>query len=154
MTSCDFRDWGCHGGNLKFAAQFLAEEGLPEEKYFPYMGQQPIPCSNTRPGWEKTIHKVANWGSINSVDEFKQEIMEGPVACYITPYSDFLYYKGGAYQPIMGAKYIHAVTLCGWDDTKKCWLFKNSWGTDWGDGGFGWSSTEWKKLLVRGTRYG
>jgi len=43
----------------------------------------------------------------------------------------------------------HAVSLVGWDDnyndydslgtyTKGAWIFKNSWGTDWGDDGFGY----------------
>jgi C1A family cysteine protease len=32
----------------------------------------------------------------------------------------------------------HGVTLIGWDDAKKAWLIKNSWGTDWGEtGGYG-----------------
>jgi hypothetical protein len=32
----------------------------------------------------------------------------------------------------------HAVTLIGWDDGKKAWLIKNSWGPNWGDTcGFG-----------------
>ena len=45
----------------------------------------------------------------------------------------------------------HAVSLVGWDDNYKgydslgkyakgAWIFKNSWGTDWGDGGFGYLS--------------
>lgn len=50
----------------------------------------------------------------------------------------------------------HAVTVIGWDDnysrdnflntskpsTDGAWLIKNSWGTDWGDEGFGWVSYE------------
>ena len=43
---------------------------------------------------------------------------------------------------------LHAVSLVGWDDNfngedclgnhaKGAWIFKNSWGTDWGDNGFG-----------------
>lgn len=41
-------------------------------------------------------------------------------------------------------KYSHAVTLVGYDDTYKrngqegCLIFKNSWGTEWGDSGFGY----------------
>ncbi len=36
----------------------------------------------------------------------------------------------------------HAVTLIGWDDQKNggSFLFQNSYGTDWGDGGFFWVS--------------
>ena len=32
----------------------------------------------------------------------------------------------------------HVVMLIGWDDNKKAWLVKNSWGKDWGEDGFGW----------------
>ena len=46
---------------------------------------------------------------------------------------------------------LHSVSLVGWDDnynnydslgrfTKGAWIFKNSWGTDWGDNGFGYLS--------------
>jgi cathepsin L len=31
----------------------------------------------------------------------------------------------------------HAILLVGWDNTKNAWIFKNSWGTDWGSSGFG-----------------
>lgn len=34
----------------------------------------------------------------------------------------------------------HMVCIVGWDDRKSAWLMKNSWGTGWGDKGFGWVS--------------
>ena len=41
-------------------------------------------------------------------------------------------------------KYSHAVTLVGFDDNYKrngqegCLIFKNSWGSEWGDNGYGY----------------
>jgi len=32
----------------------------------------------------------------------------------------------------------HMVLLVGWDDDKGAWLMRNSYGTNWGDGGYGW----------------
>ena len=32
----------------------------------------------------------------------------------------------------------HIVVITGWDDARQAWEIKNSWGTGWGDGGFGW----------------
>ncbi|MBC8066965.1 MAG: hypothetical protein IAG13_01415, partial [Deltaproteobacteria bacterium] len=32
----------------------------------------------------------------------------------------------------------HMIVLVGWDDDKGAWLMRNSWGTSWGDGGYGW----------------
>jgi len=37
-------------------------------------------------------------------------------------------------QPLGG----HAVCLTGYDSTKELFEFRNSWGPDWGDGGYGW----------------
>ncbi len=32
----------------------------------------------------------------------------------------------------------HVIQIIGWDDSKQAWLIKNSWGTTWGEGGYGW----------------
>jgi len=32
----------------------------------------------------------------------------------------------------------HCVMIVGYDDHKKAWLIRNSWGTGWGTGGYGW----------------
>jgi hypothetical protein len=32
----------------------------------------------------------------------------------------------------------HMVLIVGWDDDRGAWLMRNSWGTNWGDGGYGW----------------
>jgi cathepsin L len=51
----------------------------------------------------------------------------------------------------------HAVLIVGWDDNKRAWKIKNSWGTKWGDEGFGYvayghynigTGTAWVQALV------
>ena len=32
----------------------------------------------------------------------------------------------------------HAITIVGWDDSKKAYLVKNSWGKKWGQDGYVW----------------
>ncbi|MCK4307247.1 T9SS type A sorting domain-containing protein, partial [candidate division WOR-3 bacterium] len=136
-VSCDFRNFGCHGGSLDWASQFMVETGLPDEDCFPYIGDV-LPCCMRCPDWENRVKKAKSWKTTSYVTEYKLRIMEGPLACWLTPYSDFLYYKDGIYEPIIGEKYVHAVCLCGWDDEKGAWLFKNSWGNGWGEKGYGW----------------
>ena len=46
------------------------------------------------------------------------------------------------HDPTQGYPYAtnHAVNIIGWDDTKGCWLVKNSWGPNWGNNGTFWVS--------------
>ncbi len=47
----------------------------------------------------------------------------------------------------------HIVSLVGWNDTKKAWLIKNSWGTGWGDNGFGWLGYGSNREATSGRQY-
>lgn len=42
----------------------------------------------------------------------------------------------------------HAVVICGYDMANKMILFKNSWGSNWGDGGYVWASESWCNQAV------
>jgi Papain family cysteine protease len=43
----------------------------------------------------------------------------------------------------------HAMTLVGWDDSKKAFKIANSWGKDWGDNGFGWVDYAYFATLLK-----
>ena len=148
--SCDFRNYACHGGRLYASALFTVERGLPPEECFPFRGRV-LPCINVCPEWEELAIKANGWGGTNCVQEYKARIMEGPMACWLSPKEDFFYYKGGVYTPVMGEKYVHSVTLCGLSDSLGAWLYKNSWGTGWGEQGYGWLNYGEEYLVGPGT---
>jgi C1A family cysteine protease len=80
-----------------------------------------------------------------AVDDLKEALCEhGPlvVEIYVGDLANwentFSSYVGGVYT----TQYTdepHAVTLLGWDDDKRAWLIRNSWGTGWGIAGHMWA---------------
>lgn len=71
-------------------------------------------------------------------------VNNGPVIVIIPIYTDFLAYKSGVYRRNYSSTRLKtelSVELIGWgtdEETKeKYWLVKNSWGTSWGDSGYG-----------------
>lgn len=74
-----------------------------------------------------------------SVEELKKALIEhGPLAVPIF-YDECLgNYRGGVFNERDLQNINHVMLLVGWDDKKGAWLVKNSWGTEWGEKGFGW----------------
>ncbi|XP_062550039.1 cathepsin B-like [Armigeres subalbatus] len=63
----------------------------------------------------------------------------GPVSATFQIYSDFSSYRSGVYRHTSGRhRGLHIVKLLGWgiENGTKYWLLANTWGSDWGDGGF------------------
>ncbi|XP_022854905.1 vignain-like [Olea europaea var. sylvestris] len=53
--------------------------------------------------------------------------------------SGFQFFKGGIYTGECGTKLTHAVTVVGYgtsEDGTKYWIFKNSWGPNFGENGY------------------
>jgi hypothetical protein len=87
------------------------------------------------------------WGYVNekafdkmpSVEQMKAALIEhGPLAAPILADHCFSLYKSGVFNGERNTSLNHVVQLIGWDDEKGAWLIKNSWGADWGEGGFAW----------------
>lgn len=116
------------------AMSYARTKGIGSEADFPYPGQD-APAKGVNPfAW------VTGWESASTSSQRRKAIaFRGPVVAVFKVYEDFLQYGSGIYDRALG-EYVglHAVAVVGYDDDKQAWLIKNSWGTGWGEGGFGY----------------
>lgn len=113
------------------------DTGVTDETCYPYVaGDQN--CSNLCGSWASSVTKITGYQVLDSINTIKDWIAtEGPVQACFTVYNDFFGYNGGVYRQtsndVAGG---HCVCLIGYDDSLKCWIARNSWGTGWGNSGF------------------
>jgi hypothetical protein len=79
----------------------------------------------------------------NTKTQVQALISQGPTAAAIYASSGFQAYKNGIYTgcPANSSSFInHAIVLVGYNTTGNYYIIKNSWGTMWGQNGFGYVS--------------
>jgi C1A family cysteine protease len=138
LISCNPWGYSCDGGWYAFDMYF--DPGSALESCQPYTGSDKTHCNNC-----SGIYKIINWNYVSasdtpSVEEIKTAILiYGPVAAGMYASNAFMFYKGGVWTKDEEGDVNHAVTIVGWDDSlgpNGAWIIKNSWGSDWGEGGF------------------
>lgn len=128
------------GWTIASAFEALQKTGLVSETCFPYVAgnpSQPFPPCVLNWQQQSTV-QIAAWHSIQSISGMKTWIAAcGPLAVGFSVYEDFTSYASGVYHHVSGDLLGgHAVCIVGYDDTQRCWICKNSWGTSWGEQGF------------------
>jgi C1A family cysteine protease len=129
----------CTGGWEDEAAEHIKRHGIPQESCFPYEARNRSCqlCVN----WENTATVIDDWGYVTTDTAFRDKIISalvnGPVATYLTIYSDFYYYNSGIYEHTSGSfEGGHIVAIIGYNKNQNYWICKNSWGAGWGEQGF------------------
>ena len=150
------------GGNEDMSIAFLSRMGTVSESILPYSWPLPDKLPEEYESANIRLKSAYYLASPSSDPEtIKRFIVEtgGVQISYYNVYS--LYYKGESgmtafYDSGNKSKANHAVLLMGWDDNfsrenfsedmrpenNGAWLVRNSWGSDWGDGGYFWMSYE------------
>ncbi len=123
------------------AFTFMVDKGLPLGGSDIYIGVDSDWNCNA-----KTSVRALTWDFVSSVpqkvaptEEIKRALITyGPVISAIKFDSCLWLYGGGVFNEEQNQDGGHMVLIIGWDDSKGAWLIKNSYDTDWGEGGFGW----------------
>lgn len=134
----------CGGGLAAKALEHIVRDGSVSESSIPYAGTDKTCTSPATP------QNAVAWGFVDPAVDFptRAQIKEalckyGPLTTRMRVVSDniFAFIGTGVYSENVASDTDgggHAVVIVGWSDAKNAWLIKNSWGTDWGDGGFGY----------------
>jgi Papain family cysteine protease len=138
-------------GNIGEGITFVEKNGLADPDCFPFgdaaalytaqeSNQTVTLLSPTPDRVGRTVRvPVGSSTSLTDPAQKRQWIDQvGPMATMVTPPVDFGSLGKQVYIPtttVLGG--VHALLVVGYDDAGQYWIVKNSWGTGWGDGGFG-----------------
>ncbi len=143
----------CQGGYVDQAAQLIKVNGIPLESEYPYLA-----VAYTGPGYpttngicqanetymyaqNPTSTTLKGYSNITA-DRMKELLVNGPVGALIYANSGFQSYSSGVYSGCPASftdsyrRINHAVVVVGYDANGN-YIIKNSWGTTWGESGYG-----------------
>lgn len=137
---CNEMGGSCDGGQSEAAYFVQMTMGQVSETSMPYTGNDTAPCNDDE---YDSVEYLQGYQMVpNIIANLKTAILTGPIAVNLYAPNSLFYYTDGCYQYTGSGQVNHCVTLCGWDDNacsgQGAWLFKNSWGPSWGEGGYGW----------------
>ena len=149
------------GAYLWEALDLLVNEGVSSWTLMPYNELDDNTLPSPAAIEEAANYRIAEWGTVQRgvtndafVQELKRHVAGGrPVLLSMRVYSDFdlLSSSNPVYDSNRGPRRgYHAITMVGYDDRLSAFKIINSWGTDWGIGGYGWIAYEALEWAVRG----
>lgn len=142
LVDCDAEEHGCkNGDNNRAFAWIQRNGGITSRADYPYTGVKGA-CQKT-----KLAHHAATVAGVRRVKPNNEvALMEAvagqPVAVWVkVDHPDFKNFRGqGVYRGRCGRKLNHIVVVVGYGKDpatgEKYWIVKNSWGTNWGGGGY------------------
>lgn len=147
-------DGDCTAGlSIAHALNVLRDNGIAPIASFPYRTD----LCGSMPGADvqraAMRHRISTWAKVHEHDasELKSFLAaRHPVILSVRVDDALQNLHGQKYAQRGGdARGDHALLLVGYDDTKHAWKVLNSWGSEWGERGYGWIDYDVWNDLVR-----
>lgn len=131
-------------GNTGTALNWIQKNGLADSGCFAWTTAD-IPYAPTRDRNGRSVG-IPAYKVLGSVAAQKQWLdLAGPLVTFFEVWTDFMAYGQGVYHKVANLapgvpnkdEGGHFMLVVGYDDTQGCWIVKNSWGTGWGQSGYG-----------------
>ena len=125
-------DYGMTGRDVM---RILKDVGICKESEYPYFKLQKANEIPPEIYESASKHKIKNYARIFSMEGLKHSLLEnGPclIAFPVYNYGKHMWFQNAGDEESGG----HAMTVVGFDDKKKHFIIRNSWGSNWQDKGY------------------
>lgn len=128
------------GASLRTGIKVLASKGLPQEKLWPYTVSKWNAKPPTSVDSDALKYKISLYTKLTSLTAVKDSLASGYTVPFgITLYESFWRQKAGLIPVPKSSEDVeggHAMLTVGYDETKKYFIIRNSWGSRWGSKGY------------------
>lgn len=133
------------GTQIPRALEILKNEGAPTLAAFPYRADDCSRVPDPKLVESASRHRIRSWQAIDParLDDIKGQLAGGhPVVFGMRISQSFKQLRGDTVYDDLDAERTggHAMVLVGYDEQRQAFKLINSWGTRWGDKGYGWVS--------------
>lgn len=126
------------GAYPRNAMKMLMSVGVPDEKCQPYIPNNITPkCKDSM--IRASPNKISGYARITTEDEMKRTLIKnGPFGISLKVYDSWYATSNGLVKQFGVENGLHWVAVVGFDESNRTFKFKNSWGSNWGDSGYGY----------------
>ena len=124
----DYGSFGCHGGLVQGAFNYVKEKGLLTDDIYPYKGVKQN-CTISRGQF-----KISGFSLTKKCTDLNNALMAKPISVGVDA-TNWDKYSKGVFDNCKNTLN-HAVVLVGTSGGN--WRIKNSWGVSWGEKGYMW----------------